>query len=76
MPKVMQNVVLLIDPWKESWDVSNKAAMMYFNRFCIDEDATFESTGVYHLKTISEEYLTNTLAVKEKGQRKFNIFEE
>ena len=71
----MQNVVILMDP-KCAWDNSNKAGMMYFNRFCIDEDAAFESTGVYHLKTISEEYLTNTLAVKEKGQRKFNIFEE
>ena len=24
--------------------------MMYLNRFCIDEDATFESPGVYNLQ--------------------------
>ena len=75
MPKVLQNVVLLLDPMKEAWDVSYKAGMMYFNRFCIDEDAAFESTGVYHLKLITSDDLEDRLALKEKGQRKSHLFE-
>ena len=77
----MQNVVLLMEPSDFAWDISLKAGNMYLNRFCIDEDAAFESTGVYYLKKraffemrrdyISTCYITESeLERKAKGQRK------
>ena len=50
----MQNVVLLIDPLLQAYDVSTKAGNMYLNRLCIDEEAAFETTGVYSLQTYRE----------------------
>ena len=49
MPKIMQNMVVLMDPpWKE-FDFSSTAGNMFLNRFCIDEDTAFELSGVYDL---------------------------
>ena len=65
MSKFMQNVVLLMEPTDEAFNVGLKAGNMYLNRFCIDEDAAFESTGVYYL-----EKKTSTFTVRtEKGKR-------
>ena len=50
MSKVIQDVVLLMDPPYHAWDISLKGANMALNRFCIDEEAAFESSGVYYLK--------------------------
>ena len=49
MSKIMQNLVVLIDPSEEAWETSLKAGNMIFNRFCIDEDAAFELSGVNYL---------------------------
>ena len=71
MPKTMQNLVLLTKPPKKANEISLKAGNMYLNRFCIDEDASFELSGVYDLekpsnkltdkirKTIREKYYQN-----------------
>ena len=53
MPKFTQNLVVLIDPSKNDYNISFKAANMYLNRFCIDEDAGFECSGVLYLKESS-----------------------
>ena len=50
MPKIKQNLVLLVEPPEGEYDISLKAGNMYLNRFCIDEDASFELSGVYNLK--------------------------
>ena len=50
LKNVKQNVVLMMEPCDLAADVSLKAGNMLLNRFCIDEDAAFESTGVYYLK--------------------------
>ena len=50
MPKMMQNLVFLMQPPIVEYDMSLKAGNMYLNRFCIDEDASFELSGVYDLK--------------------------
>ena len=50
MPKIMQNLVYLMEPPRAEYDTSLKAGNMYLNRFCIDEDASFELSGVYNLK--------------------------
>ena len=55
MSTVMQNLVVLMDPPVYAHDISSKAGNMYLNRFCIDEDAAFESSGVYYLQKWNEE---------------------
>ena len=62
----MQNLVLFIEPSEDASNISAKAAMMYLNRFCIEEEFACELTGVYHLK--SEEPLNFTLKQKVEGK--------
>ena len=53
----MQNIIILIDAPYEiqfhyySWLVDFKVGIMGLNRFIIDEDAAFESPGVYFLQS-------------------------
>ena len=49
----MQNLVVLMKPSQEAYRTPLKAGNMIFNRFCIDEDAAFELSGVYYLKKSS-----------------------
>ena len=73
MKRVMQNVVLIMEPNDDDFEVSMQAGNMCLNRFCIDEDAAFESTGVYYLKELREEReeIENLkLAEKSKGSKK------
>ena len=49
----MQNLVVFIEPSEDAWYTPLKAGNMVLNRFCIDEDAAFELSGVYYLKNWS-----------------------
>ena len=53
MAKIMQNLVVLMNEIDIHWDISCKAGKMCFNRFCIDEDAAFELSGVWYTKRAS-----------------------
>ena len=53
MPKIMQNLVVLMEPTEDAWCTPLKCGNMILNRFCIDEDAAFELSGVNYLKTFS-----------------------
>ena len=48
--KTKQNLVVLMEPSEYAYDVSSKAVNMILNRFCIDEDAAFELSGVNYLQ--------------------------
>ena len=61
----MQNLVVFIEPSDDASNISARAAILYLNRFCIDEESSCELSGVYYLK--SEEPLNFTLKQKEKG---------
>ena len=50
MSKVMQNLVVMMEPSKDAWRTPLKGGNMILNRFCIDEDAAFELSGVNYLK--------------------------
>ena len=50
MPKMMQNIGFLMEPPKRKYEISLKAGNMCLNRFCIDEDASFELSGVYNVR--------------------------
>ena len=47
---VMHNLVVLMEPRKNDWDTPFKGGNMILNRFCIEEDAAFELSGVNSLK--------------------------
>ena len=51
MSKIKQNLVVLMEPQTFDWRIHLKVGNMIFNRFCIDEDAAFELSGVYYLKS-------------------------
>ena len=53
MSKKMQNLVVFIEPTKAAWETPLKAGTMILNRFCIDEDAAFELSGVNYLEKSS-----------------------
>ena len=55
MPKIMQNLVVLMEPSELANNVSLKAGNMFFNRFCIEEDAAYELSGVHYLELSYEE---------------------
>ena len=55
MPKIMQNVVFFKDPTGSENDISLKAGNMNLNRFCIDEDASFEISGMSNLNKRSNQ---------------------
>ena len=50
MSKIMQNLVVLMEPSENAWETSLRGGIMILNRFCIDEDAAFELSGVSYLK--------------------------
>ena len=47
----MQNLVVLIEPSEYAYETPLKVGNMTLNRFCIDEDAAFELSGVNYLKS-------------------------
>ena len=61
-----------MQPSDDTSDVSLKAGKMYLNRFCVDEDAAFESNGVYYLEKqpIFNPYkdVKDKVASRAKGQ--------
>ena len=46
MSKIMQNLIVLMEPIAGAHDNSLKAGNMILNRFCIEEDAAFELSGI------------------------------
>ena len=50
----MQNLVVLKDQTGYAYDASLKTGNMILNRFCIDEEAAFELSGVNYFKKSSE----------------------
>ena len=67
----MQNLVVFIEPSEDASNISAKAAKLYFNRFCIDEESACELSGVYYLE--SEEPLRITLKRKAEGKNMANL---
>ena len=68
-----QNLVVFMDPPARKSDISMKGGNMIINRFCIDEDAAFELSGVYCFHKFSHNYERNyegfKLGRKEQGMK-------
>ena len=74
MSKIAQNLVVLLEPSAGHGDDSLKGGNMILNRFCIDEDAAFELSGVNYLtKSSNDIKYGHNLKFKaqreEKGRR-------
>ena len=61
-----QNLVVLMKPSEEAYDHSLKVGNMILNRFCIDEDAAFELSGVHYLK--KRPFSMDRMVRREKGK--------
>ena len=73
MSENMQNLVVFMEPSEDAWNTPLKGGNMILNRFCIDEDAAFELSGVYSFKKSSYDltHRKNPLAMlkrKVKGK--------
>ena len=68
MTKIMQNLVIFMEPSKDTWQISLKGANMYMNRFLIDEDVAFEFSGVHYLAESSLDVMNNDFQRKSKGK--------
>ena len=67
----MQNLLVLMEPFEDAHVTPLKAGNMILNRFCIDEDAAFELSGVNYLKKSSWEMMMGrelTTERKVKGK--------
>ena len=65
MAKIMQNLVVLMEPSEDAWVTPLKIGNMILNRFCIDEDAFFELSGVNYLKKSSQAMGMRTTFIAE-----------
>ena len=73
MTKRKQNLIFLFEPLTNKWDITIKAGKMYLNRFCIDEEAAFECSGVCYLKKSSWEMSDSRIPDASKGKDSFQI---
>ena len=48
--KIMQKIVLFIEPSVKAWFTPSKIGNLFMNRFGIDEDAKHEILKIYHLE--------------------------
>ena len=53
MPKIMQGIVLFIEPHDDAFHTPFKIGNLFMNRFAIDEDAGFEILNVLELEKTS-----------------------
>ena len=69
----MQNLVVLMEPYEDAYQISLKGGNMILNRFCIDEDASFELSGVNYLKPSSRN-MSNFFTCYYNDYRNYNDY--
>ena len=65
MSKNKQNLVLLMEPSEDAFKIDLKGGNMCMNRFCVDEDAAFELSGVHYLAKSSWLIISNKESKKD-----------
>ena len=70
----MQNLIVFMEPSEDLENISLKAGMLYLNRFCIDENAANELSGVYYLKKSSKKF--TDFIDREKPIEKLSKYED
>ena len=74
---VRQNLVFFMEPSEDAFETPLKGGSMIFNRFCIDEKAAFELSGVNYIKKWSFKTAnssTREFQVKSEAKGKEFIF--
>ena len=56
-----------MEPSHTAWNVSLKAGNMFLNRFCIDEDAAFELSGINYIQKSVQK---SSVESEEKGKNR------
>ena len=74
MSKIMENLVVLIEPTEHRGEIPLKAGRMILNRFCIDEDAAFELSEVNYLKSELETWLIDQRKAKGKEFKSYKFY--
>ena len=69
----MTNLVVFLEPSETAWNTSLKGGNMILNRFCIDEDAGFELSGVSYLEKTSIKMHKNYAVAEREEQGKENF---
>ena len=64
----MQSLVVFMEPSANADNVSPKTGNMCLNRFCVDEDASFELSGVHYLAESSLDVIDDEVQRKSKGK--------
>ena len=71
MKKTNETIALLMGPKEGPWDISWRAGNMFLNRLCIDEDAAFETPGIYFIESFrNSEPMDNDMAYEPVRKRK------
>ena len=65
MPKLMQKIVLFIEPQEGKYITPSKIGNLFMNRFSIDEDASHETSGIYYLDNTFKDYYFDNLTKSE-----------
>ena len=68
--KIKQNLVVLMEPFEDAHRIDIKAGNMILNRFCIDEDAAFELSGVNYLEKTSRDIEGGSIKFEVKRKEK------
>ena len=63
--KIMQKIVLFIEPAAEAWNTPSKIGNLFMNRFGIDEDAKHEILKIYHLENYLYKFSRGMLSSEE-----------
>ena len=77
MSERKQNLFVFMEPSEYAWRTPLKGGNMILNRFCIDEDAAFELSGVHYLKKSSKdlnlEYLEELSEEEDSEDDEFKL---
>ena len=65
MPKLVQKIVLFIEPQRRKCDTPLKIGNLFMNRFGIDEDECHEILKIYHLENTFWNYRNGRLTENE-----------
>ena len=69
MSKLMQKIVLFIEPQNEKYMTPSKIGNLFINRFSIDEDGGHEILGIYYLENSFKDYKDGQLTEQEGPDR-------
>ena len=69
MPKLMQKIVLFVEPQQEKYGRPLKIGNLFMNRFSIDEDRWNELLKIYYLENAFWDYTYGRLTKNEGSDR-------